>query len=718
MTSAPRRRSCARPTAFVPRSSSGVGCWRAPATSRRWSSSWRSRTTPSWPGSSRPRLAALERDFATERTALLFSGEYDERNALLTISAGAGGTEATDWAEMLLRMYLRWAERHRFRTEILDRQEGEQAGLKSVIVTVEGRRAYGWLRAERGVHRLVRISPYDAQKRRQTTFALVEVLPEVEDAAEIELDWDEIRVDTFRSQGAGGQHVNKTDSAVRLTHLPTGIVAQSQNERSQTQNKEMAIKVLTARLLERALEEKEAELRVLRGEHVEAGWGNQIRSYVLHPYQMVKDLRTEHETSNTGAVLDGDLDAFMSAELERLATGKPPSAGRRGRVSAPAEIRYRPATEADLPACEATWRDAPERLSRPARAVRGPARQPVAPRCSTPTRSPRTRSASGSRRAAARRRRRRRTGAAATARSAWSRSPRRSGAGASGSCRCSSSGPASRGPGSGGRSSARVLPPDGDGAVLATVADTAQPISNGLYASFGIVPRMPMFNLVGRPSRPEALAQLPAGVHAVRFDATAPAERDRLLDAELGAAGPRDPRRRPPGRPRLPPPPGSDRVRLPGRPGRPARLRLRVRGRPDRADRDARSRAPRPDRRPPPGAPSCPAGRRPSGYRAPPGRPRRCSSGRGSGSRASRCSSAGRARSPTSAATCRSRPACSEPAGRPARRAGAAVVFAPSGEPVVASGGRGSTHSARVRSPAQSRRHRSDRRRTEPRSRS
>ena len=267
--------------------------------------------------------ASLETDFARERTALLFSGEYDDRNALLTISAGAGGTEATDWAEMLLRMYLRWAERHRFRTEVLDQQEGEQAGLKSVTVAVDGRRAYGWLRAERGVHRLVRISPYDAQKRRQTTFALVEVLPEVEDTAEIELDWDEIRVDTFRSQGAGGQHVNKTDSAVRLTHLPTGIVAQSQNERSQTQNKETAIKVLTARLLERALEEREAETRKLRGEHVEAGWGNQIRSYVLHPYQMVKDLRTSYETSNTGAVLDGDLDAFMAAELERLATTGP-----------------------------------------------------------------------------------------------------------------------------------------------------------------------------------------------------------------------------------------------------------------------------------------------------------------------------------------------------------------------------------------------------------
>ncbi len=260
---------------------------------------------------------ALETDFRRERTALLFAGEYDDRNALLMISAGAGGTEATDWAEMLLRMYLRWAERHKFGTEILDQQEGEQAGLKSVTVAVQGRRAYGWLRAERGVHRLVRISPFDAQNRRQTTFGLVEVLPEVDDDIEIELDWDEIRVDTFRSQGAGGQHVNKTDSAVRLTHLPTGVVAQSQNERSQTQNKEMAIKVLKARLLEKALEEKEAETKRLKGEHVEAGWGNQIRSYVLHPYQMVKDLRTEYETSNTAAVLDGDLDPFMQAELER-----------------------------------------------------------------------------------------------------------------------------------------------------------------------------------------------------------------------------------------------------------------------------------------------------------------------------------------------------------------------------------------------------------------
>jgi len=261
--------------------------------------------------------ASLETDYSRERTALLFSGEYDDRPALLSISAGAGGTEATDWTEMLLRMYLRWAERHRFPTEILDQQEGEQAGLKSVTVAVNGRRAYGWLKAERGVHRLVRISPFDSQNRRQTTFALVEVLPEADEDVAIELDWDQIRVDTFRSQGAGGQHVNKTDSAVRLTHLPTGIVAQSQNERSQTQNKEMAIKVLKARLLEQALEEKEAAVRKLKGEHVEAGWGNQIRSYVLHPYQLVKDLRTSHETGNTSAVLDGDLDTFMQAELER-----------------------------------------------------------------------------------------------------------------------------------------------------------------------------------------------------------------------------------------------------------------------------------------------------------------------------------------------------------------------------------------------------------------
>ena len=264
--------------------------------------------------------SALGGDFGRARTALLFSGPYDDRGAILTISAGAGGTEATDWAEMLLRMYLRWAERHRFGTEILDQLEGEEAGLKSVAVAVDGRNAYGYLRAERGVHRLVRISPFDSQKRRHTTFALVEVLPEVENDVEVAIDPDELRIDTYRSTGAGGQHVNKTDSAVRITHLPTGIVAQSQNERSQMQNREAAMKILRARLLERKLAEREAEIAKLKGEHVEAGWGNQIRSYVLHPYQMVKDHRTEVETGNTAAVLDGDLDSFMQAELERLAT--------------------------------------------------------------------------------------------------------------------------------------------------------------------------------------------------------------------------------------------------------------------------------------------------------------------------------------------------------------------------------------------------------------
>jgi peptide chain release factor 2 len=269
---------------------------------------------------------SLSAEFERQRMSLMFSGEYDERAAIVSISAGAGGTEATDWAEMLVRMYLRWAERHRFATEILDQVDGEEAGLKSATFAVEGRNAYGHLRAERGVHRLVRISPFDSQKRRHTTFALVEVLPEVEDDVEVgEIPEDELKIDTFRAQGAGGQHVNKTDSAVRITHLPTGIVAQSQNERSQHQNREVAMKVLRARLLERLLEEREREMAALKGEHVEAGWGNQIRSYVLHPYQMVKDHRSGHETSSTGDVLDGDLDPFMLAELERLATADGPA---------------------------------------------------------------------------------------------------------------------------------------------------------------------------------------------------------------------------------------------------------------------------------------------------------------------------------------------------------------------------------------------------------
>ncbi len=260
-------------------------------------------------------LATLTADWNRMESRLLLSEPYDERPAIVSVHAGAGGTESQDWAEMLLRMYLRWAERSKYRTEILDQTEGEEAGLKSVTVAIDGRWAYGRLKSERGVHRLVRISPFDSQNRRHTTFALVEVMPEVPEDAAIEIDEKDLRVDTYRASGAGGQHVNKTDSAVRLTHLPTGIVVTCQNERSQTQNRERAMAVLRAKLAERAEEEREAEMARLRGKHVEAGWGNQIRSYVLQPYTMVKDLRTGVETSNTGAVLDGDLDAFIEGYL-------------------------------------------------------------------------------------------------------------------------------------------------------------------------------------------------------------------------------------------------------------------------------------------------------------------------------------------------------------------------------------------------------------------
>jgi peptide chain release factor 2 len=271
-------------------------------------------------------LAQLQRDWTVMESRLLLSEPYDASPAILSVHAGAGGTESQDWAEMLLRMYLRWAERHRFKTEILDQTEGEEAGLKSVTVGIDGRLAYGQLKSERGVHRLVRISPFDSQKRRHTSFALVEVMPEVPEDAEVEIDEKEVRVDTYRASGAGGQHVNKTDSAVRLTHLPTGIVVTCQNERSQAQNRERAWAVLRAKLVERRMEEREAEMAQLRGEHVEAGWGNQIRSYVLQPYTMVKDLRTNVETSNTTAVLDGDLDQFIDGYL-RSRIGETSGAG-------------------------------------------------------------------------------------------------------------------------------------------------------------------------------------------------------------------------------------------------------------------------------------------------------------------------------------------------------------------------------------------------------
>jgi peptide chain release factor 2 len=271
-------------------------------------------------------LAALQRDWTSMESQLLLSEPYDGRPAIIGVHAGAGGTESQDWAEMLLRMYLRWAEKHRYRTEILDQTEGEEAGLKSVTFSIDGRWAYGRLKSERGVHRLVRISPFDSQKRRHTSFALVEVMPEVAEDAAIEIDEHDLRVDTYRSSGAGGQHVNKTDSAVRITHLPTGIVVTCQNERSQIQNRERAMAVLRAKLVERQMEEREAELARLRGDHVEAGWGNQIRSYVLQPYTMVKDLRTNVETSNPTAVLDGDLDAFIEGYL-RSRIGETSGAG-------------------------------------------------------------------------------------------------------------------------------------------------------------------------------------------------------------------------------------------------------------------------------------------------------------------------------------------------------------------------------------------------------
>ena len=260
-------------------------------------------------------LVALNADWTRMEGRLLMSDPYDERPSIVSVHAGAGGTESQDWAEMLLRMYLRWAERNRYRTEILDQTEGEEAGLKSVTVAIDGRWAYGRLKSERGVHRLVRISPFDSQKRRHTSFALVEVMPEIADDVAVEIDEKDLRVDTYRASGAGGQHVNKTDSAVRLTHLPTGIVVTCQNERSQTQNRERAMAVLRAKLVERQMEEREVEMARLRGVHVEAGWGNQIRSYVLQPYTMVKDLRTGVESGNPTTVLDGDLDAFIEGYL-------------------------------------------------------------------------------------------------------------------------------------------------------------------------------------------------------------------------------------------------------------------------------------------------------------------------------------------------------------------------------------------------------------------
>lgn len=248
---------------------------------------------------------------------LSFSGPYDKRSAILAIHAGAGGTESQDWAEMLLRMYLRWAESHGYDADIFESTPGEEAGIKSVTVEIRGPRAFGYLKSERGVHRLVRLSPFDASHSRHTSFALVEVMPEVDEgAAEIDINPDDIRVDVYRASGHGGQNVQKNSTAIRVTHIPTGIVVTCQNERSQHRNRESAMKVLESRLLEIELEKRSEEQAKLKGEHVAAGWGNQIRSYVLHPYKLVKDLRTGHETSDANSVLDGDLDGFLQAYLK------------------------------------------------------------------------------------------------------------------------------------------------------------------------------------------------------------------------------------------------------------------------------------------------------------------------------------------------------------------------------------------------------------------
>ena len=265
-----------------------------------------------------PGIAELAARLDKLELEIAFSGEYDNRNALLSIHAGAGGTESQDWAEMLLRMYLRWAERRGYRAEILDTTPGEEVGLKSVTIQVQGDYAFGYLKSEHGVHRLVRLSPFDSDHARHTSFVLVEVMPEAEPDVDITVRSEDLKVDVFRSSGAGGQNVQKTSTAVRLTHLPTGLVVTCQTERSQHQNKEIALKILQSRLLEQEIARKAEEKAKLKGKRIDAGWGNQIRSYVLHPYKMVKDHRTDYQTGDTESVLDGELDDFIIAYLRTL----------------------------------------------------------------------------------------------------------------------------------------------------------------------------------------------------------------------------------------------------------------------------------------------------------------------------------------------------------------------------------------------------------------
>jgi peptide chain release factor 2 len=258
----------------------------------------------------------LEDELAQRELTVLLSGRYDVGTAILAIHAGAGGTDSQDWAAMLERMYLRWIDRQGYQAEIIDTTEGEEAGIKSATIVVSGKYAYGYLKAEKGVHRLVRLSPYDSAHRRHTSFALVEVLPEVGNDDELKINPDDLRIDIFRSSGAGGQNVQKNATAIRLTHIPTGIVVTCQNERSQLQNRANAMRVLKARLIDIRQQEVDKEINEIRGDYIKAEWGSQIRSYVLHPYQMVKDHRTDYETGNVQAVLDGDLNAFIRAYLQ------------------------------------------------------------------------------------------------------------------------------------------------------------------------------------------------------------------------------------------------------------------------------------------------------------------------------------------------------------------------------------------------------------------
>src|SRR5436305_4250577 len=271
-------------------------------------------------------VAAIEQEVEKLQFSLMLSGEHDERNAILSIHAGSGGVDAQDWAEMLLRMYMRWAEQHKFRTEIFDYSEGDEAGVKSVTVEITGRYVYGYLRSEIGTHRLIRLSPFDAAHRRHTSFAKVEVMPDIEDTIEITIRPEDIEVDTYRSTGAGGQQVSKTDSAVRMRHIPTGIVVTCQNERSQIQNREVALKILKARLYELEAKKRADEAAKLKGEHVQADFGTQIRSVTIHPYNIVKDHRTNYETSDTEGYLAGNVDPFIYAYLQAIAGGVPAEA--------------------------------------------------------------------------------------------------------------------------------------------------------------------------------------------------------------------------------------------------------------------------------------------------------------------------------------------------------------------------------------------------------